>query len=84
MMPPMHLNARLALLLTLPPLLWAGNAVVGTTDTQTLTNKRIASGTTVKAGPTMTLGSDATGDLYYRNGSGVHGEPDARLLNRVC
>lgn len=28
-MPTMHLTPRLALLLTLPPLLWAGNAVVG-------------------------------------------------------
>jgi hypothetical protein len=27
--PPMTLTPRLALLLTLPPLLWAGNAVVG-------------------------------------------------------
>jgi drug/metabolite transporter (DMT)-like permease len=27
--PPMHLTPRLALLLTLPPLMWAGNAVIG-------------------------------------------------------
>jgi drug/metabolite transporter (DMT)-like permease len=29
MMPPMHLSPRLALFLTLPPLMWAGNAVIG-------------------------------------------------------
>lgn len=38
--------------------------VVGTTDVQTLTNKTLGSGTKT------TLGSDATGDIYYRDGSG--------------
>jgi len=38
---------------------------------QTLTNKTITSSTNVLGGVTMTLGSDATGDLYYRNSSGV-------------
>lgn len=37
---------------------------VGKTATQTLTNKTLTS-------PVINLGSDATGDMYYRNGSGV-------------
>lgn len=37
---------------------------VGKTATQTLTNKTLTS-------PVVNVGSDATGDLYYRNGSGV-------------
>lgn len=44
---------------------------VGTTDTQTLTNKTLASSTDILGGVTMTLGSDATGDIYYRNSSGI-------------
>ena len=44
---------------------------VGTSDTQTLTNKTLGSGTTLTAGPTMTLGSDGTGDLYYRAAGGA-------------
>jgi hypothetical protein len=39
-------------------------AVVGTSDTQTLTNKTLGTGTAID------LGSDATGDLYYRNSGG--------------
>ena len=40
--------------------------------TQTLTNTTLAggSGSTI-GGVTMTLGADATGDTYYRNGSGI-------------
>jgi hypothetical protein len=38
---------------------------VGLAATQTLTNKTLGTGTAI------TLGSDATGDLYYRNSSGV-------------
>lgn len=38
--------------------------IVGTTDTQTLTNKTLTS-------PVINVGSDAQGDVYYRNGSGV-------------
>ena len=43
----------------------ATGAVVGTTNTQTLTNKTLGSGTR------LALGSDATGDLYYRHSSGI-------------
>jgi hypothetical protein len=39
-------------------------AVVGTTDTQTLTNKTLTS-------PAINVGSDAEGDLYYRTSGGV-------------
>lgn len=39
--------------------------------TQTLTNKTLASSTDVLGGVTMTMGSDATGDIYYRNLSGI-------------
>ena len=38
--------------------------IVGTTDTQTLTNKTLTS-------PVINVGSDAQGDVYYRNGSGI-------------
>lgn len=37
----------------------------------TCTNKTIAASSNVLGGVTMTLGSDATGDVYYRNASGV-------------
>jgi hypothetical protein len=37
-------------------------AIVGTSDTQTLTNKTLSS-------PQINMGSDASGDVYYRNGS---------------
>lgn len=48
---------------------WAGKTVpsgtaVGTSDTQTLTNKTLTS-------PVINVGSDATGDIYYRNGGGA-------------
>ena len=43
----------------------ASDTFVGLAATQTLTNKTLGTGTAI------TLGSDATGDLYYRNSSGV-------------
>jgi len=48
---------------------WAGKtapsgAAVGTSDTQTLTNKTLTS-------PVINVGSDATGDLYYRSSGGA-------------
>jgi hypothetical protein len=49
----------------------ASGLIAGTTDTQTLTNKTLASSTDVIGGVTTTLGSDATGDIYFRNSSGV-------------
>jgi hypothetical protein len=44
---------------------------VGDSLAQALTNKTLASSTDVLGGVTMTLGSDATGDIYYRNSSGL-------------
>ena len=44
--------------------------LVGTAAAQTLTNKTITDSTNVLGGVTMTLGSDANGDTYYR-ASGV-------------
>src|SRR5574338_246180 len=38
---------------------------------QTLTNKTLTSVTNILGGVTMSLGSDATGDIYYRNSSGI-------------
>ena len=49
----------------------ASDTVVELAQTQTLTNKTIASSTDVLGGVTLTLGSDATGDIYYRNSGGV-------------
>lgn len=47
----------------------------GTLQTESLvatyTNKTLTSSSNVLGGVTMTLGSDATGDLYYRNSGGV-------------
>lgn len=40
-------------------------------STDTLTNKTLTSSTDSLGGVTMALGSDATGDLYYRNSSGL-------------
>lgn len=45
--------------------------IADTSTTQTLTNKTLTSSTNVLGGVTMTLGSDASGDVYYRNSSGV-------------
>jgi len=42
--------------------------VARTDTTQTLTNKTLGSGTVVTEA-TMTLGSDADGDVYYRSGN---------------
>lgn len=49
----------------------ATGTIVLTGNTATLTNKTITSSTNVLGGVTMTLGSDATGDIYYRNAGGV-------------
>jgi hypothetical protein len=46
----------------------ASGLLVGTTDAQSLTNKTLASSTDVLGGVTMTLGSDANGDIYCRSG----------------
>lgn len=42
----------------------ASTTLVGTDTTQTLTNKTLTS-------PQINFGSDANGDIYYRNGSGL-------------
>lgn len=49
----------------------ATDTLVGKATTDVLTNKTITSSTDVLGGVTMTLGSDASNDLYYRNGSGI-------------
>lgn len=46
-------------------------SVVTVGGTQTLTNKTLTASSNVLGGVTMTLGSDATGDMYYRNSGGV-------------
>lgn len=45
--------------------------IVGTSDVQTLTNKTLGAGNVITAGPTITLGSDGTGDIYYRAPGGA-------------
>lgn len=47
------------------------DTVVGLISAQSPTNKTISGSTNVLGGVTMTLGSDATGDIYYRNSSGI-------------
>lgn len=49
----------------------ANTTMVGTDVTQTLTNKTITNSNNTLGGVTMSLGSDATGDIYYRNSSGI-------------
>jgi hypothetical protein len=48
-----------------------GLEVATISGTQTLTNKTLTSSTNVLGGVTVTMGSDATGDIYYRNSGGV-------------
>jgi hypothetical protein len=47
------------------------HTLVGQDTTDTLTNKTLTSSTNVLGGVTMTLGSDATGDIYYRAAGGL-------------
>ena len=47
----------------------ASAVLAGLTDTQTFTNKTLTS--PVITSPTINVGSDATGDVYYRNAGGV-------------
>jgi hypothetical protein len=49
----------------------SGSTLSTDSNTLTLTNKTLSSTTNVIGGVTMTLGSDATGDIYYRNSGGV-------------
>lgn len=48
----------------------ASATIVGTATTQTLTNKTLSTGTVLN-NLAMTLGSDATGDIYYRAAGGA-------------
>jgi len=51
--------------------------------TQTFTNKTLTSSTNVLGGVTLTLGSDATGDIYYRNSGGVFTRLGIGTTNQV-
>lgn len=53
--------------LTLPT---STDTLVGRATTDTFTNKTLSASSNVLGGVTMTLGSDATGDVYYRNSGG--------------
>lgn len=54
--------------LTLPT---STDTLVGKATTDAFTNKTMTSSTNVLGGVTMTLGSDANYDIYYRNSSGI-------------
>lgn len=49
----------------------ATDTLVGKATTDIFTNKTLTSSTDVLGGVTMTLGSDAANDIYYRNSSGI-------------
>lgn len=66
--------------LTLPS---ATDTLVGKATTDTFTNKTITSSTDVLGGVTMTLGSDASGDVYYRNSSGILTRVAAGATNTI-
>jgi hypothetical protein len=75
-----HANATSGTITVSPPTGALGtvtNTLQAATDTfvylattDTLTNKTLSSTTDVLGGVTMTLGSDGTGDIYYRNSGG--------------
>ena len=61
----------------------ANDTLVDLVGTQTLTHKTLTDSTNVLGGVTMTLGSDATADVYYRNSSGYLtrlGQPGANEI----
>ena len=64
----LNLSASTNRTYTLPD---ATGTVTLNTATQTLTNKTLTSSTDILGAVTMTLGSDATGDIYYRNSGGL-------------
>ncbi len=47
------------------------DTLVARATTDTLTNKTLTASNNVLGGVTMTLGSDGTGDIYYRNSGGI-------------
>lgn len=49
----------------------SSDTYVGRSSTDTLQNKTITNSNDVLGAVTMTLGSDATADMYYRNSSGI-------------
>lgn len=61
----------------------AAVTLADTSSVQTLTNKTLTSSTNVLGGVTMTLGADASGDVYYRNSSGVLTRVAAGAQNTV-
>lgn len=47
------------------------DTLLGRSTTDSITHKSITASTNTLGGVTMTLGSDGTGDIYYRNSSGI-------------
>lgn len=47
------------------------DTLLGRATTDTLTNKTLSASSNVLGGVTVTMGSDAQGDIYYRNASGI-------------